>query len=48
MDGCSSRNCIHIYSSTNRISARSVYFKTAVHDRIDFMENILLPVIRKR
>ena len=43
-----SGNVIYVDPNERTVVAVSSYFRPAVHDRIDFVENILLPVIRKR
>lgn len=43
-----SGNVIYVDPNEKVVTAVSAYFKPAVHDRIDFVENFLLPVIRKR
>ncbi len=43
-----SGNVIYVDPNEKIIVAVSSYFRPAVHDRIDFIEHILLPVIQKR
>ena len=43
-----SGNVIYVDPNEKIIVAVSSYFRPAVHDRIDFIENILLPVIQKQ
>lgn len=43
-----SGNVIYVDQNEKIIVAVSSYFRPAVHDRIDFIENILLPVIQKQ
>ena len=43
-----SGNVIYVDPGEKIVAAVSACFKPAVHDRIDWIENILLPVIRKR
>ena len=43
-----SGNVIYVDPGVQTVAAVSSCFQPAVHDRIDFIENILLPVIRKR
>ena len=40
-------NVIYVDPNKKVVVAVSAYFKPAVHDRIDFIENILLPAINK-
>ena len=42
-----SGNVIYVDPNEKIVAAVSAYFKPAVHDRIDFIENILLPTINK-
>lgn len=42
-----SGNVIYVDPNEKVVAAASAYFKPAVHDRIDFIENILLPTINK-
>lgn len=42
-----SGNVIYVDPNKKAVAAVSAYFKPAVHDRIDFIENILLPAINK-
>ena len=43
-----SGNVIYVDPNEKVVAAVSAYFRPAVHDRIDFIENILLPVIQKQ
>ena len=43
-----SGNVIYVDPNEKVVAAVSAYFKPAVHDRINFIENILLPAINKR
>ena len=42
-----SGNVIYVDPNENVVAAVSACFRPAVHDRIDFIENILLPTINK-
>ena len=42
-----SGNVIYVDPNEKVVAAVSAYFKPAVHDRIDFIENVLLPAINK-
>ena len=42
-----SGNVIYVDPNEKVVAAVSSYFRPAVHDRIDFIENILLPTINK-
>lgn len=43
-----SGNVIYVDPNEKIVVAVSSYFRPAVHDRIEFIENILLPVIQKQ
>ena len=43
-----SGNVIYVDPNEKVVVAVSSYFRPAVHDRIEFIENILLPVIQKQ